>query len=108
VVLGTGLLDKALESPALAEIRAGVREGRWPDGEFVSVAVATNGSGDFPGYGWTAVARMPQAQANAPSRRVLVWTLVGGITTTLLMVAVALLIARRRSSISAAARPCRA
>ena len=95
VVLGTGLMDKALESPALAEVKAGVREGRWPDGEFVSVAVATNGSGDFPGFGWTAVARMPQAQANAPSRRVLLWTLVGGITTTLLMVAVALLIARR-------------
>ena len=97
VVLGTGLMDKALESPALAEVKAGVREGRWPDGEFVSVAVVTNGSGDFPGFGWTAVARMPQAQANAPSRRVLVWTLVGGITTTLLMVAVALLVARRRA-----------
>ena len=41
VVLGTGLMDKALESPALAEVKAGVREGRWPDGEFVSVAVAT-------------------------------------------------------------------
>jgi multisubunit Na+/H+ antiporter MnhC subunit len=108
VVLGTGLMDKALESPALAEVKAGVREGRWPDGEFVSVAVATNGSGDFPGYGWTAVARMPQAQANALPQRIVLWTLVGGITTTLLMLAVGLLIARRRSSISAAARPCRA
>jgi hypothetical protein len=44
VVLRTGLMDKALESPALAEVKAGVREGRWPDGEFVLVAVATNGS----------------------------------------------------------------
>jgi hypothetical protein len=97
VVLGSGLMDKALSGVALAEVKAGVREGRWPDGDFVSAAAATNGSGDFPGFGWTAVARMPQAHASALAQRVLLWTLAGGLTTTLLLFAVGLLIARGKA-----------
>jgi hypothetical protein len=74
---------RSLEQSALAEAS-------WPDGTFYHVAVLTRGSGDFPGFGWIAVARIPKDQVKAAP---LFWIALGGVACSLLLYGLGVLLA---------------
>jgi hypothetical protein len=97
VVVGpAGLMGRTLDEPTASSIRrGGVHEVRWPDGEFVSTAVATKGIDDFPGFGWTAVARLPQGATRAMERRLLSTILISGVALSLLLALLGYVIVRR-------------
>jgi hypothetical protein len=97
VVVGPeGLMGRTLDGGMLSSIRRdGLQEVRWPDGAFVSSAVTTKGVVDFPGFGWMAVARLPQGHVGAGERQLLVSLLTGGVAFSLLLALLGYVITRR-------------
>jgi hypothetical protein len=97
VVVGPeGLMGQTLDGGVLSTIRRdGLQEVRWPDGAFVSSAVTTKGVADFPGFGWTAVARHPQGHIGAGERQLLISMLIGGVAFSLLLALLGYVITRR-------------
>jgi hypothetical protein len=62
VVTPAGLIGSIPGSTYRELTGSNPQQAQWPDGRFLTVASATKGSGDFPGFGWTAVARIPADQ----------------------------------------------
>lgn len=91
------MLGQPLSLPLLDSLTAehpqwGVQ--RWPDGSDYLVGVArSRGYGDYPGLGWTVVARQSLEEAYAPARQLQRDILVWGIALALIVASIGWLLA---------------
>lgn len=100
VLLGdAAFLGKPLVLPLLDQIKeksSGWAIQRWPDGhEYLTGVVFGSGYGDYPGLGWTAVARQPLDMAYAPVTDLMVRMLVAGLILSVLFALVGWLVAEK-------------
>ncbi|MGP0174803.1 diguanylate cyclase domain-containing protein [Pseudomonas sp. NCHU5208] len=76
------MLGHPLELPKLADLQPGNSQWavqRWPDGnEYLTGMTRSQGYQDYPGLGWTVVARQSVEQAYAPAHRMLLSILIWG------------------------------
>lgn len=76
------MLGHPLELPKLADLQPGNSQWtvqRWPDGnEYLTGMTRSQGYQDYPGLGWTVVARQSVEQAYAPAQRMLLSILIWG------------------------------
>ncbi|WAJ36460.1 GGDEF domain-containing protein [Pseudomonas sp. GOM7] len=76
------MLGHPLELPKLADLQPGSSQWavqRWPDGnEYLTGMTRSQGYQDYPGLGWTVVARQSVEQAYAPAQRMLLNILIWG------------------------------
>ena len=107
VIVGpSGLMGSVLDEPTFAQAkRSEASRTAWPDGAYVTTAAVTDGVGDFPGFGWIAVARVSPEQASAPERRILLWVVAGGLALSLTLAAVGAGLGRRFAEPRAAPAP---
>ena len=82
------MIGQKLELPALAGLQRGKSRWQvqqWPDGnEYLTGLTLSQGHEDYPGLGWTVVARQPLEQAYAPARELLLSILLWGTGLALL------------------------
>ncbi len=82
------MIGQKLELPALAGLQPGKSRWQvqqWPDGnEYLTGLTLSQGHEDYPGLGWTVVARQPLEQAYAPARELLLSILLWGTGLALL------------------------
>jgi diguanylate cyclase (GGDEF)-like protein len=89
ILLGPrAMIGQRLHLPTLDELAPGNSQWtvqQWPDGvDYLTGLTLSQGYHDYPGLGWTVVARQPLEQAYAPARRLLFSILLWGSGLALL------------------------
>ncbi|MFI8747259.1 diguanylate cyclase domain-containing protein [Pseudomonas sp. NPDC077186] len=89
IILGPrAMIGQRLQLPALDELAPGNSQWavqQWPDGvDYLTGLTLSQGYRDYPGLGWTVVARRPLEQAYAPARSLLFSILLWGSGLALL------------------------
>lgn len=100
VLLGNPeLLGKPLALPLLEDIKnrsAGWAIQSWPDGhQYLTGVVYGTGYDDYPGMGWTAVARQPLEIAYAPVTRLMTRMAIAGFVLSIVFALVGWLVAEK-------------
>ena len=100
VLLGDpALLGKPLALPLLDNIKnrpSGWAIQIWPDGhQYLTGVVYGTGYDDYPGLGWTAVARQPLEMAYAPVESLMTRMAIAGVILTVLFAIVGWLVAEK-------------
>ena len=100
VLLGdAAFLGKPLVLPLLKDVKnrpSGWGVQIWPDGrEYLTGVVYGTGYGDYPGLGWTAVARQPLDMAYAPVTDMMMRIVVAGVALSVLFVLVGWVVAEK-------------